>query len=272
MDATLSSEARSAATLALHLRPDLPEAHAAQGRVKLVFDWDRQAAEAAAFQSLALGPQSVAAHSLYAAVLQATGRSLEAQQACRTALLHDPLSCRMAISLAAACYATGEYSLAMELCWTVLALTSQCAPAQLILALSYEQLGFLDEALDEFHNAANVPEYRMPALAGRGHLLASADRKHELDEVLCALAAQPNARGFHYAQALLCVARQQHESAFRHLAASSKQREPALLWVNSDARMGALRSDPRFDLLLEQTEFLGQRGPREKGCYSASTG
>jgi tetratricopeptide (TPR) repeat protein len=67
-------EAKRHATKALELDASLAEAHASLGFVKLYFEWDWPAAEAAFQRAVALDPNHAASHQWYSIYLLATGR------------------------------------------------------------------------------------------------------------------------------------------------------------------------------------------------------
>lgn len=84
--------AKAMADKALALEPDLAEAHAAQAWVRLWYDWDWAASEAAFKRSIELNPSLASAYFGYANMLKHTGRDAEASEQAKLALALDPLS------------------------------------------------------------------------------------------------------------------------------------------------------------------------------------
>src|SRR5579875_3512937 len=142
--------ARTAAQAALKNGADLAQVHVSAGRVKMIFDWDWNGAEKAGANALALDPGSISAHLFRASLLYACGGLEEAKEICHTVLRRDPLSRAANLQLAACLYAARDFNNATEQCWNVLTLFTRFAPAQLLLALSYEQMAMYEEALVEF--------------------------------------------------------------------------------------------------------------------------
>ena len=236
----LERQARAAAVAALRSDPNLAQAHVSSGRVKLLFDWDWKGALEAVNCAMALDANSVSARLLHASLLLISGSCESALQLSRQAVILDPLSFPANVQLAACLYATRDFKSAVDQCWKMLTLTSQFAPAQILLALSYEQLGMYEEAIVEFKNAKRCPGFESVASTGLGHIFAVTGLQGEPDQGSVS----------NYGCALLCTARGEKGQAFRFLEESLRQRNPATLWVGADARFDTLREDERFRILL----------------------
>jgi TolB-like protein/Tfp pilus assembly protein PilF len=85
-------KARDAANKAVALNPNLAEAHASLGIVKLDFEWDRAGAQRELERAMQLSPGSGYVHHWYAHSLEAQGRLPEAMKEMRASLALDPLS------------------------------------------------------------------------------------------------------------------------------------------------------------------------------------
>jgi len=85
-------EARTAAQSAIALNPDLPEAYASLGSIRLFFDYDWPGSEEAFKQAISLGPTSSTAYYRYSNLLTALGRFDEAVQMAEKAVESDPIS------------------------------------------------------------------------------------------------------------------------------------------------------------------------------------
>ncbi len=85
-------EARTAAQSAIALNPDLPEAYASLGSIKLFFDYDWPGSEDAFRKAISLGPTTSTAYYRYANLLTALGRFDEAVQMAGKAVESDPIS------------------------------------------------------------------------------------------------------------------------------------------------------------------------------------
>lgn len=151
-----ASKARNSAELAFKRQPDLADAHIAAGRVKIVFDCDCKGAQEAVTCALALAPNTASPYVFQAFLLCTSERYEEAEQMCCRAVIFDPLSFPANLQLAACLYAERDFEGAADQCWKILTLAPRFAPAQIMLALTYEQLGLHEEALVEFRNAQSA--------------------------------------------------------------------------------------------------------------------
>ncbi len=249
----IAGHARSAAERAIRNDPDLPQAHVSAGRVKMIFDWDWKGTQESVDRARALDAGSVPAHTLQASLLRVSGKYEEALQLCRQALALDPLSFPANLQFAASLYADRDFESVIDQCWKMLTLRSGFAPAQILLALAYEQLGMYEEAVVEFHNAQRCTGFQAAASSGLGHLFAITGREDDAEGAVRQLSTQAQT-GYVpcYWFAVICAGRRQHSQALSFLAESLRQREPALLWLKADARFDAIRKDDRFQILLRR--------------------
>jgi TolB-like protein/tetratricopeptide (TPR) repeat protein len=84
--------ARKAATEALTLEPDLPEAHAALGFVAFAYDWEWSEAEERFRRAIDLNPGNAETRAWYSGLLLALGRDDQAHEQAEIALELDPFS------------------------------------------------------------------------------------------------------------------------------------------------------------------------------------
>ena len=85
-------EARTAAQSAIALNPNLPEAYASLGSIRLFFDYNWPGSEAAFKTAISLGPTSSTAYYRYSNLLTALGRFEQAVQMAEKAVELDPIS------------------------------------------------------------------------------------------------------------------------------------------------------------------------------------
>jgi serine/threonine-protein kinase len=108
-------EARKAADKAASLAPDLVEARKAIGWVSMTPALDFRAAEKEFRRALELAPGDAGAKNALSYSLMAQGRLAEAEQACREALLLDPLVTTLWYNLGRLAVAAGRYQDAEEM-------------------------------------------------------------------------------------------------------------------------------------------------------------
>ena len=93
------SDMRAVAARALELDPELGEAHAALGIIRLFFDWDWQGAEQSLQQAIKLNPSDPHAYHMLANYWRVVERPVEAVAARARAVELDPLNARTGILL-----------------------------------------------------------------------------------------------------------------------------------------------------------------------------
>ena len=100
--------AEAAAVKAIDLDDTVADGHASLGEIKLMYDWDLAGAEQQLKRALALNPNNVLAHELYAVLLAVEGRSDESVNEARKGKDIDPLSIRSANMLGGMLAAAGR--------------------------------------------------------------------------------------------------------------------------------------------------------------------
>ncbi|MGC2658259.1 MAG: winged helix-turn-helix domain-containing protein [Bryobacteraceae bacterium] len=247
----LICHARSSAEMALKNDPDLPDAHVSFGRVKMIFDWDWNSAQNAGSHALALDTDSVAAQTFQASMLCHLGKYEEAKQICAKLLIADPLSFPLNIQLAACLYGVRDFEATADQCWKILTLAPRFAPAQLILALAYEQLSMYEEAQVEFQNAESCVGFKAAATSGMGHLFGLSGRHAEAERALTGLTKlSEDCHVSPYRYAVVRAGLEQDDQALSFLEESLEQHDPALLLLNADARFDGMRQQERFQMIL----------------------
>ena len=240
-------KSRSNALRSLDLDPFVAEAHAALATVKVKHDRDTVGAENSFQRALAANPNCAMAYSRYTYFLAAMGRLGESLQKIRRAQELDPLSPDANASLAYILYFTRDYDEAIRYSQRALALEPNFQEGLLLLGLSYEQKGLVDEAILQFSKAkeANADSTEPSELLG--HVLATAGQGAAARKILSELQSSAKRDSVHpYNVGLIHAALGQREQAFEWLA------KPYLNWTERE-RM--LRFDPRMDHLREDSRF-----------------
>lgn len=104
---------RALTTRALALDPDLGDAHAALGMLRLFFEWDWPGAERALRRAIALNPSDAHAHHHMANLHRALGRLDEAIASRARAVALDPLNPRTVVVLGVDHFVAGDMERAM---------------------------------------------------------------------------------------------------------------------------------------------------------------
>ena len=148
--------AKSQALQALELDDTLAEAHAVLATVKFLYDWDFRGAEKEFLRAIALNPNSIDAHALYADFLNAMGRPDEAIAERRSNQERDPLSFEAVGGLAAELYWAHRYDEAIEVTRKVLAVDPNLWSGRLYLGLALAQKHQFPEAIAELQKTVEV--------------------------------------------------------------------------------------------------------------------
>ena len=246
------SKAESLIETALKIDDESPEAHAASGDLRMMFDWNYPAAEAAYRRALSLSPTSVDAHRSYAAFLSALGRQIEACDEIQAARNLDPLSLVLNAESARIRLMARQYQECINQAWETLVLEVNYAPAQHMLGLAYEQVEAYEEALIELENAHGASGDDPAVIASLGHAYGRSGQPDESDDMLGKLENLSRRQSVSpYWRSIVYAGQSAFDLALRALEEACRSRDVCLVWLKVEPRFDPLRADPRFDRLLE---------------------
>ena len=245
------------ANKALALDPTLGEAYNPLAAVKLYYYRDWPAAERYFHRGIELNPNFAEIHNHYALCLVLFGRNEEALAEMQRAVELDPLSVRFGLTWARLLFFIRQYDRAIDQYHKTLELDPNLAMAHEWLGYAYEQKGMHKEAIAEWAKALT--------LSGEGELAAVLQRayaKSGFEAAVRALAQKKlerskerTARGEYvpaveYVIAYIRVG--DKEQAFAWLAKAVAERTRLALEIKVSPIFDPLRSDPRFDKLVNQ--------------------
>jgi serine/threonine protein kinase/Flp pilus assembly protein TadD len=244
--------ARFNAEQAVRLDDKLPEAHLSLGTVNY-FGWNLPVSERELKRAIALNPNLAEAFARQGAVLQGLDRFDEAIQSCQLALELDPYSLRVHLDLYFAYFYAGRYDQAIEVCRKMLQIDSRYFPAHLDLGRAYEQKKMLDQAIAELVNARQMSNDDPLVLAALGHAYAVAGKTSEAQktlELLLEKAQTGIVRSYEIAKVYAGLG--DKDQAFAWLDKALQDRSPWLLKLKTEPNFEPLRTDPRFQTLVQQ--------------------
>jgi DNA-binding winged helix-turn-helix (wHTH) protein/TolB-like protein/thioredoxin-like negative regulator of GroEL len=252
-------EAYDAAHKALELDPNLAEAHATVGFIKMFHGWSWREAETAFKKSIELNPGYATAHHWYATLLAIKGRNDEAKAAMLRALEINPLSHNLLADMGQLHYFAGDYAKAKEYCRQALEIYPEFSFAHQYLHHTFLKTGEYDKAMEELISAERANgSYPSQSAEGRQQLEANITRQWDeyrrrgIREFLRSRIAEgrDDANG-NYQQAMIYSYLGEKEKALSNLERACRGRAFLTPFVKVDPVFDSLRDEPRYQAILE---------------------
>jgi DNA-binding winged helix-turn-helix (wHTH) protein/TolB-like protein len=249
-------KAREAATKALELDDNLPEAHTSSAYVKMYYDRDWRGAENEFRRALALNPNYASAHQWYAEYLTAMGRFDEALAATRRAKEIDPLSPIINAGEVWTLYFARRYDEAIERGREIAAMNPNFAEIHEYLKRCYDQKEMYAEAI-----AARQMRRKLVGLdATENNILKEAASaanskdywKKRLEQEFIEMRTESPAL-FNMAEIYAQLG--DRDAAFEWLEKAIEKRHYEVMYLRVAPNLDPLRSDRRFDDLLRRAGF-----------------
>ena len=242
-----AAAAKDAAVKALELDETLTEAHYSLALVSGAYEWNWTKAEQEYLRAIELSPGSASAHDWYGWYLAQVGRTDEAIDRLRLAQHLSPHSVHINTNLGRAYYWGRKWDRAIEQFLTALELDPNFWMARIFLGLAYEQQAKYEQAVAEFRKSSKVfPE--APAYVGHG--LAVSGKMSEARKVLNDYSRSKSPTS--WALATLYAGLGDRDQAFAWLEKAAQERFVILASLKVDPVFDPLRSDTRFDSLLQR--------------------
>ncbi len=238
--------ATAAAEKALSLAPTLPEPYISLGVIRLMYDWDGEAARMALEKALDLNPRSAIAHIWYAFYLTRQGDTERAIFHVYEALALEPLSTVIASFASMVLFVSGEYEAVISVLERALAIDPQLVGAHGQIAGALMHLDRWDEVPVELEKDNNP----IGTLTGWAIYYAETGQpdlaRIKLGEIIVNYSGVAA-----YQIAIVYFHLKETDLAFEWLWRAYEQRDAGLLWLNADPCLDAYRSDPRLAALVE---------------------
>ena len=249
-------KAKELANRALQIDSSLAEARASLAYVKLYYDWDWKGGEEEFQKAIAVNPNYATAHHWYSVLLTARGHHEEASIEIHRAHDLDPLSVPVNTDIGFELYYARRYDEAITQLRSVLQASPKFPLAHLWLGRAYEQKGMYPEAITEFEQAGTALKDWPVIIAAAGHAYGRWGHKseatvalHRMNELTKEEYVTP------YGVALIFAGLNDKEQAMKWLQNAYEDRSHWLVWLNLDPRFDNVRSDPRFQELLQRMKF-----------------
>lgn len=247
------SQARAAAEKSILLDNNMAEGHNSLANTKLLFDWDWSGSEVEFRRAIELNPGYAEAHHWYAHLLMAEGRREEALAESKRALELDPLSQVTNLHLGWHYIYSRSYDLAVRQLQKTSELNPNFGYAYWYMGRAYEQQAKFPEALQAMHTAQTLLKGNTAVVADIAHILAiSGDTKaaHGL------LRELSRTRETNYVSpveiGLIYLGLDKKTNAFEWLEKGYVERADLMIYINVDPRFDSIRSDARFQNLVQQ--------------------
>jgi eukaryotic-like serine/threonine-protein kinase len=239
--------ARKETEKALQLDPNMGEAHARIGWIKLYYDWDWNGAGVAIKRALQLEPAN--ADVVRSAALMATllGRFDEGIALTRRSIELDPLRPLVHSNLGLYLYYIGRLQEAEQAVRKALELNPQSPNTHVILGRIYLAQSKFEAALDEMQKEQG------PIWHGMGLALAyhGAGKKKEADAALAQF-IEKFQNGWAFQVAQIYAYRGETDKAFEWLERAYKQRDAGLLEMKGDPLLRNIEKDARYTAFLKK--------------------
>jgi TolB-like protein/DNA-binding winged helix-turn-helix (wHTH) protein/Tfp pilus assembly protein PilF len=248
-------KAEDAARKALELDDTLSEAHDALGYVELIYRWDWGAAQQHLQRAIELNPGNALAQDHYANYFSALGRHVEAFATSERARELDPLSLLIQANNGLYFFLGREYDRAIEREHKALGLDAKCVTCRAYLALALAQSRRLPEALREAR-LVQLPEANPLDVATAMSVIAAAGQRAEAEGLLRRLHELGKQRWVcPYELGSTYLALGEREQALREFEHAYSAHSICMVWIKGDPRLDPLRSEPRFQAILQGMGF-----------------
>jgi TolB-like protein len=250
------AKARAAANKAVELDERLAEPHATLAYRTTHHDWDWRTAETQFRRALELDPNYAVAHHWYSHYLTAMGRTEESLAASKRCLELDPLDLVCNIHMAWHYQFSRQYDEAIEQCHKTNDLHPNSFWPPYFFAMAYQQQRKIAEAVAEYQKSVQMSGNVTFTTAGLGHLYASNGDRARGRAIYEELVARSKAAYVPaYDVALVCVGMGWTDQAFDWLGKALDERSGWLTYLNVEPRLDTVRSDPRFNELLQRVRL-----------------
>jgi TolB-like protein len=235
---------------ALELDPNLAEAHAELGHIRMVYDLDLKSAATSFARALEIDPASTMAHHYIGLMHIARGNLGEALASIQRAQALEPLALNFNANIGMVLYYARRYEESISQLETTLGMEAGFDHARSILGRAYLRLGRPDRAIEEFRrrhsttigSAADLPA----AFACSGRVAEATDVLNQL------IAAEKTRYVSAYDIATVWAALGNKNEAFSSLEKSIDQRAQPINFLRVDPAFDGLRADPRFAQTLKR--------------------
>ncbi|HSY65053.1 MAG TPA: hypothetical protein VK829_10665 [Terriglobales bacterium] len=245
--------AKEALAKALELDDSIGEAHDTLGLLSSEFDWDWETADREFNRAIALAPSYSCAHEDRVTFLALMGRRAEALAEI-TKIDQLDYGFSAAHTESATYYELRDYPGLIEASRRGLLLDPKDWSQHYTLGVGYEGTGKLLEAISEYQKAVELSAGDPDSTAALAHAFAVIGRRAEAEKILHDFERKSkNADVSPYLMATMYAGLGDKDRAFEFLEKAYRERSLGMISdLKADLRIDNLRSDPRFQALLQR--------------------
>jgi len=250
-------KAKAAAEKALRIDATLSQAHASLAYVNMLYNWDWQAAEKEFIKALELNPNYAEAHQWYSEYLAYMEKHDESIKEATRAQELDPLSLSINHNLGLVFYEARQFDLAIEKYQETLQIDPSFIVSYNYLGLAFAGEKMYNDAITNVQKAIDLTKKQSPLYIGTlGFIFASMGKKNEAKEILELLLELSQHRYIApVSLAIIYGALGQMDQAFEWMKKGYDVRDDFMMGLKVDPRMDNLRSDPRYQDLIDRMHF-----------------
>ena len=250
-------QAKQAALAAIELHEALAEAHASLGFIKFFYDWDSIGAQQEFDHALTLHPHYASAHHGRALACGFLGRVDESLKWIGTALEIEPLSLIVNANKGYVLYIARRYDESITQLQKTLEIDPSFAATHHRLGLAYCARDMHREAIQHFQEALRFSDDNPLAWGTLGYIYGQTGREAEAHEILRRLSTISKSRYVSAAiMAEVWTGLREYKEALTWLEKAVHERTGALVTFRVDPRFDCLKSEPRFQQVLQNLHPL----------------
>ncbi len=249
-------KALAAATKAVELDKELPDAWTSLGSSEFWYRWDWDMAEKHFVKAIDIDPSSASAHAFYAHLLSNIGRHDEAIAKIRRARELDPLNFFANILEGQILCLAGRDDESLQILRSAVNVNPDFWLGHLFIARTYMNKGMWPEAIAAANKAREITGGNAEATGTVGYALGRSGDLAGAGKILSELEDLKNPRYIPaYAVAQVYLGMGDREKALEHLEKAYEAKETLMVFLDVEPRWNELRSEPRFKALISRMGF-----------------